>query len=156
MRTFRHSTTLSTLGGIIVIVGALLLIGLPAHLHAIGIGAGQTGPGMGLNSRGFVTFTGDLMCVDCRLDAVRQAQPEAQRLYQFTHQRRPVVILIRQMNDCAIWERIPSARLIVRAQDSVFRPLTIEENIAQEVRLSGLLRNTRTFDLYDVSIHPVS
>jgi len=58
------------------------------------------------------------------------------------------------INERARWEGILglSHQLAVRAQDRLFQKLTAEENLFKEVEITGLLRNTRTLDIGDVTI----
>jgi hypothetical protein len=51
------------------------------------------------------------------------------------------------------WQTITglNKRLLVRADDSVWRKLTAEENHKKDVQLTGLLQNTGTFDVSDLS-----
>ena len=41
----------------------------------------------------------------------------------------------------------------MRAQDRVFQQLAAEENLFKEVEITGLLNNSRTLDIFEVTIH---
>jgi hypothetical protein len=58
------------------------------------------------------------------------------------------------IDERARWESILglSDRISVRAPDSLFRELTAEENLFKEVEIVGLLRNTRTLDIGDITV----
>jgi hypothetical protein len=40
----------------------------------------------------------------------------------------------------------------VRAEDKLFQQLTAEQNLFKEVEVIGLLRNTRTLDMFSVKV----
>jgi hypothetical protein len=47
---------------------------------------------------------------------------------------------------------VSSPYLWVRAKASVLQQLTAEENLFQELEVTGLLRDTRTFDIHTVKV----
>jgi hypothetical protein len=58
------------------------------------------------------------------------------------------------VDERAKWESVLglSDRISVRAPDSLFYKLTAEENLFREVEVVGLLRNTRTLDIGNVTV----
>lgn len=48
---------------------------------------------------------------------------------------------------------VSSPYLWARAKASVLQQLTAEENLFQELEVTGLLRDTRTFDIHEVTAH---
>ena len=44
------------------------------------------------------------------------------------------------------------ARLAVRSRDSLFEQLIAEENMFKEVQITGVVRSTRTLDIFEVTI----
>jgi hypothetical protein len=40
----------------------------------------------------------------------------------------------------------------VRAKDELFQHLTAEQNLFKEVEITGLLRNTRTLEMFSVKV----
>jgi hypothetical protein len=61
-------------------------------------------------------------------------------------------MLVKMVNGSDMWEAPLSPRFSVRSKDSVFQQLTAEENLMKEVEVSGILGNTRTFDVFTVNI----
>lgn len=132
------------------IAAALMLVGLTT-------GAGGQVPGGGLSSfggetRGVVQIRGEVLCAGCSLDEVRKTQPDKHALYQLTHKRGQIVMQVKEINDTRWRSLVWPPLLWVRAKDSVFQQLTAEENLMREVELTGLLRNSRTLDIFVVTI----
>ena len=64
-----------------------------------------------------------------------------------------MVLEVNQVNDSQRWMSLTwPPRIRVRAQDRFFEQLTAEENLLKEVELTGLLSNSRTLDLFAVTI----
>jgi ABC-type branched-subunit amino acid transport system ATPase component len=83
---------------------------------------------------------------------VRKTQPDKHALYQLTHKRGQIVMQVKEINDTRWRSLVWPPLLWVRAKDSVFQQLTAEENLMREVELTGLLRNSRTLDIFVVTI----
>ena len=135
-----------------------ITLGMVAALLLAGITTGAQGfaPG-GLSSfggggRGMTILKGSVLCAACDLDEVQKAQPDAHHLYQLTHKQGQVVMQVRTVNGSDMWESPLSPRFSVRAKDSVFQQLTAEENLMKEVEITGILGNTRTLDIFAVTI----
>lgn len=145
MATFR--TTLIT-----GMAAVLLMAGITTH--ALGQGAPGGVGSFGGESRGVLHMTGTVVCAGCSLEEAQQVQPQANKLYQLTHRQGQIVLEVRQVNNSQRWMSLVwPPRIGVRGQDSLFAQLTAEENLFKEVELTGLLENSRTFDLFAVSIH---
>ena len=60
------------------------------------------------------------MCVECRLEDVHKQHPQAQSLYQLTHQRGRLVMQIDDAGSLRQWQRdTVSDTLHIRAADEV-------------------------------------
>jgi len=118
---------------------------------------GQTGAG-GLSSfggelRGITQIRGEVVCVGCRLDEVRSAEPGEGKLHQVSYQGGQLVMKITWTNEPQRWSALVSSPYLwARAKASVLQQLTAEENLFQELEVTGLLRDTRTFDVYEVTV----
>jgi len=131
---------------------ALLLAGMTTGTHA------QAVPSAGLSAfggeaRGLTAFTGKVICVGCTLTEVQAAHPEQRDFYQLTHRRGQVVMEVQTKREPQVWSYFAlPPRLAVRCQDELFAKLTAEQNLFKEVAVTGLLRNMRTLDMYDVTV----
>ncbi len=115
---------------------------------------GGGGPSFGGELRGITQFRGSVVCVGCSLEEVQAARPHLTDLYELRHEQGRVVMEVDTINERARWENILglSHRVAARAPDRLFQRLTAEENLFREVEIVGLLRNTRTLDIGDVTI----
>lgn len=130
----------------------LLLAGLSPGVYAQAPGGGGL-PSFGGELRGATRFTGKVVCVGCSLEEAQRAQPNAAHLYQLTHKQGQVVMEVNEVSDPQWWSDVVWPPLIsVRADDKLFQQLTAEENLFREVEVTGLLRNTRTFDMFRVKV----
>jgi hypothetical protein len=141
-------------------VGKTLRTGFGVTLLLTGLATsvwGQVGGGgfpFGGELRGITQFRGSVVCVECSIEEVRAADPHLTGLYELRHDQGQVVMKIDTIDERARWESILglSDRISVRAPDSLFRELTAEENLFKEVEIVGLLRNTRTLDIGDITV----
>jgi len=133
------------------LAAALLLTGLTTGAQGFVPGGGA--PGFGIGSRGPTTIKGTVLCSGCNLDEVRKARPDEHKFYQLSHKRGQIVLQIHSINGSEMWDMPESPRLWVRGKDSLFGQLSAEETVMKEVEITGLLSNTRTLDLFAVSIH---
>jgi Domain of unknown function (DUF4398) len=115
---------------------------------------GGGGPSFGGELRGITQLRGSVVCVGCSLEEVQAARPHLTDLYEFRHEQGRVVMEVDTINERARWQDILglSHRIAARAPDRLFQRLTAEENLFREVEIVGLLRNTRTLDIGDVTI----
>ena len=138
-----------------------ITIGVAAALLLAGVTSGARGQvaGGGLSAfggagRGMTIIKGNVVCAGCSLEEARKAQPNEHQLYEFMHQRGQVVMKVSSVNDSQMWGRfIWPPWIWVRAQDRVFQQLAAEENLFKEVEITGLLNNSRTLDIFEVTIH---
>lgn len=117
---------------------------------------GQTGPGgssFGGELRGTTQIKGEVLCVNCRLEEVRGAQPDEGKLYQVSYPGGQLVMKITWINEPQWWTAlISSPELRLRGKASLLQQLSAEENLFQEITVTGLLRATRVFDVYEIKI----
>ncbi len=140
--------------------GKTIRTGVATALMLAGIAAVAKGqvPGGGFGSfggeaRGITQITGKVVCAGCSLDEARKAQPDLPHLYQLTHKRGQVVLQVSEVNDSARFDALAwLPRIWVRAADGLLQQLSAEENLFKEVEITGLLNNTRTLDIFGVTI----
>ena len=140
-------------------IGNIMRTGVAAALLLAGLITGAQGfaPGgtrsFGGESRGMVQIRGTVLCGACSLEEMHAAQPNERKLYQLSHRRGQVVMQIATVNGSAMFAPLAQpSRLQVRAKAEVFEQLSAEENLAKEVEITGMLRNTRTLDIATVTI----
>ena len=141
-------------------IGKTTRTGLGVTLLLAGVATsawGQVGGGgfsFGGALRGITQLKGSVVCVGCSLEEVQAVRPHLTDLYELRHEQGQVVMQMDTINERARWENILglSNRIAVRAPDSLFHRLTAEENLFKEVEIVGLLRNTRTLDIGDVTV----
>jgi hypothetical protein len=153
MQASERRTSMATLSKRIRInvAVALLLAGLTTSAHSQVAGGGLSS--FGGESRGTVQFAGKVVCVGCSLEDVRQAHPHQHDLYLLRHRQGQVVMEVETVNEQPLWNSLTwPPRLWVRAADQLFAQLTAEQNLFKEVEITGLLRNTRTLDVFDVTV----
>lgn len=132
------------------VAAALLLASLTTG--AQGFAPGGTSS-FGGESRGMMQIRGTVLCEACSLEEMRTEQPNVQKLYQLSHTQGQVVMQIATVNGSAMFDPLAQpSRLQVRARAEVFEKLSAEENLAHEVEITGILRNTRTLDIATVTI----
>lgn len=144
------ATFSKTLG--IGVVAALMLasIAVGARGQVPGGGAGSFGG----EGRALMQIRGKVVCAACRLDEVREAQPNAHRLYQLSYKQGQIVMQVTAVNESVRFDALAwPPRLWVRATESLLQQLSAEENLFREVEITGLLNNTRTLDIFAVTIH---
>ena len=125
----------------------LLAGGLSSSAYALG-GFGPFGGEL----RQLTQVNAKVVCTNCRIDEVRKTHPNsAAKLYQLSHTDGQVVIEVTGLNEEHRWRSIVGqAGLFVRSSHALFEKLTADENRFQEIQLTGLLKSTRTFHLYDI------
>jgi hypothetical protein len=128
----------------------LLLASVATSAQSFVPGGGASGFGIG--GRGMTIMKGTILCAGCTLDEVRKAQSDTHHLYQLTHTQGQVVMRVTSVNGSGLWEAPWPPRFSVRAKDSVFQQLTAEENLLKEMEITGMLSNTRTLDIFMVTI----
>jgi hypothetical protein len=105
---------------------------------------------------------GKVLCVNCTVQEVQKASPQhLSDLYTLKKGAQKAVFQVTEIRNAASgresllgrWEAITSLtrRLTLRADESVWRKLTAPENQRREVQLIGLLQNTGTFDVAELT-----
>jgi len=70
-----------------------------------------------------------------------------------THKNGQVVVEVKMVNDSARWSALTwPPRLWVRAENNVFQQLIAEQNVSKDVKITGILNNSRTFDVLGVDV----
>ena len=134
------------------IITALLFGNVATSVYGFvpGVGGNVVGGAM----RSAMQLRGTLVCAQCTLDDVQATQPHRNHLYELTHKQGRIVLEVTQINDPQTPLTLGSPpRFSVRAPDQVFGQLTAEENMFKEVEIIGLLNNTRTLDIFAVTVH---
>ena len=107
----------------------------------------------GEESSGMTQLAGKVVCVGCSLEEVRQAHPHLHDLYLLRHRQGQVVMEVDTVSERPLWSYLAwPPRLWVRADDKLFAQLTAEKNLFKEIGITGLLRNTRTLDVFDIIV----
>ena len=146
MKTLGHTITLS--------IATLLMLGsLSTNARGITVG-GFTGP-TGGESRSLLQLQGSVVCADCSLAEVTEADRRSgKEFYELTHRKGQIVMDLKAVSETRRWNTsLGPRRFSVRAKDSVFAQLMAEENLFKAVEITGVLRNTRTLDMAAVTIH---
>jgi hypothetical protein len=131
---------------------ALLLAGMTTGTPAQAVPS--AGPSsFGGESRGITEFTGKVICVGCTLKEVQAAHPDQQDFSQLSHRKGQVVMEVHTKREPQVWSYFAlPPRIAVRCKDELFEKLTAEKNLFKEVEVTGLLRNMRTLDIFDVTV----
>jgi hypothetical protein len=102
---------------------------------------------------GPMRLRGTVICVACSLEEAQKAQSDTRTLYQLTHEQGQIVMRMSTINNSKNWSLFAwPPQIRVRAQDDLWQKLTAEENLLQEVEITGLLSNARTLDIFAVTI----
>jgi len=134
------------------VTATCLLAGVVTGAHAFG-GVGGTATGIGGGGRYALRITGRIVCTNCSLDEVHKAQPNLYHLYQLTHKNGQAVVEVNTVNNSTRWGTLTwPPRLWVRAQDKVLQQLIAEKNLSKDVEITGILSNSRTFDVLDLEV----
>jgi hypothetical protein len=130
----------------------VLLTGLGTAAVAQGfVGGFSSGYGGGVRSP--LRINGSVMCSNCSLDEVRQAQPQERGFYQFSHKNGRLIFKVASVNDTSTFYALAwPPRLWLSASDEVLRQLSAEENLFKPIGLTGILSTTRTLYVTDVAI----
>ena len=134
------------------VAATVLLTGLGTAAVAQGfVGGFSSGYGGGVRTP--LQINGSVVCSNCSLAEVRQAQPQERGFYQFSHKNGQLVFKVASVNDTSTFYALAwPPRLWLRASDEVLRKLSAEENLFKPIGLTGILSTTRTLDVTDVAI----
>jgi len=139
------------------ILGALVLgVTTPGAWAEQGAGL-LSGAGMTSNPAGQlereISVKGKIVCVECNLEDVQKQHPQAQSLYQLTHQHGRIVMQIDEVDDLRQWQRDTlSNTLHIRAADEVLSQLSNEQIVQKEVQLAGRLGSDHVLDVTGIVI----
>jgi len=138
--------------------GTILAQGVATVLLLISLTTSAQGI-VGRRTAGNVTFTritGQLICMGCSLNEVREAQAGRSHLYELAYEGGKVVIDIQWSDevDQKAWENLAGAfnQLQVRANEAVLQQLTAEKNVLKKFVMSGTLYKDRTLDIDRVTV----
>ena len=110
-------------------------------------------PGFAGSLRGITQIKGKVLCTKCTIDELHKTQPKLSNLYEISHRLGQLVMQVEEVSERSLWRYLTQAPLIrARGEDRFFQQLTAEENLFQEVEITGLLRDTRILDISDVTV----
>jgi hypothetical protein len=125
---------------------AVLLIGIAAGARGQ---VGDGGQAFGVSGTGAIQLRGQVVCTNCYLDEVKRTP----FTYQLTHKHGRLVMNVTWTSNTSRWNRIVwPPQLHVRGEERLIQQLGAEENLMKELEVSGVLGNSRTFDLSEVSV----
>lgn len=139
------------------ILGALVLgVSTPGGWAEQGAGPGSdrgaTANPVGQPERD-ISVAGRILCVECSLEDVRKQHPQAQSLYQLTHQRGRMVMQIDDVGDLRQWQRDTlSPTLHIRAADEVLSELMDAQSVQKDVTLAGRLGSDHVLDITSIRV----
>lgn len=122
---------------------------------AVAVARGQVagGPSSFGPGRGKMTITGSVVCSQCSLEEVRQAQPHEHNLYELSYRRNRLVMKMTTVNETSMFASLAwPPYLAVRGSESLLSRLEAEENLFKEMTITGLLHSARTLDVFDVAV----
>lgn len=115
---------------------------------------GGGGSWVGIDRPAVMRIKGKVFCTDCDVNEVRKAQPRTLRLYQLTYQQGRAVMQVEWVSNPGRWNRVVwPARVWLRGTDALLAKLAAQENLQKEVEITGILSNSRTFDIAEVVIN---
>ncbi len=147
----------------IVLTGLVTILFLAGSFTVAGAQMGRGMGGIGGELRGLTRVKGKVLCTDCSLDQAKDANPDlSAKLYEFTNNHELAVFQllgvgevggIQNPSDLSYWITVTGMdkKLSLRLPETLWTRLTAEENLAKEVELTGMLRNTGTFDVAQVT-----
>lgn len=127
------------------LMAILLVFGVAISAQGFKIGVGSGGDAR------FLRLTGQLVCTECTMDEVKQAQP-AKNLYELQYgANQKVVVSLDWDNEYYRdgWRHLVglSDELWVRAADTVLQQISAEENMFKQFVMIATLRKSRTLDI---------
>ncbi len=140
-------------------LGRTIMVGVAAFLMLVVIAPGAQGQGnlsVGGEFRGVTVFRGKLLCVDCTLQEMRGTLPGRPKLLELRHRAGQVVVQMTWINEGSVWTYFLRPRAWVRGKTSLFQQLMAEENMFEEVEITGIVTKGRTLDMSKVEISPLS
>src|SRR5260221_2110803 len=147
----------------IVITSLVRILFLAGSFTFAGAQIGRGFGSFGGELRGLTRVKGKVLCIECTLDRAKDANPDlSAKLYEFTNNNQLAVFQllgvgevggIQDASDLSYWMTVTgmNKQLSLRLPEKLWTRLTAEENLAKEVELTGILRNTNTFDVAQVT-----
>jgi hypothetical protein len=116
------------------------------------IGVAGSGFSWGPGGAGTMQIRGHVLCAGCSLEEAHQVNPGEPILYQ-PHRQGQLVMTVTWVSAPNRWSRVVwPARLWVRGEEKLLQQLNAEANLFKELKISGILSNTRTLDITAVTI----
>lgn len=134
----------------IALAATVLFSGITPSAYGFIGGSGGWG---GIERATMMRIKGKVFCTDCDVNEVRKARPHTHRLYQLVYQHGRAVMQVEWVSNPRRWNHIMwPARVWLRGADEILSKLAAEENLQKEVEISGILSNSRTFDIAEIAI----
>ncbi len=140
-------------------VGKTIRMGVAATLllagGTVGARGGVTEGGFSFGTEGIgvTQIRGNVICTECSLAEARQARPGRHDLYQLIGKQGRVVLRVSWVSNSERWSHVVwPPRLWVRGEGKLLQQLNAEENLFKELEITGLLSNSRTLDVFRVTI----
>jgi len=127
------------------VAAALLLAGVSTGAQAfMGIGGFPTQENHGL------TLKGSVVCTGCSLADAYNMKSDNARFYQLSSNQGRMVLKVE--GESALWNRLASQQIWVRAESHLLQKLAAKENQAKTIEITGIVSNARTMDVNSVAI----
>ncbi len=132
------------------VAATLLLAGSTVGVHG---GVTEGGFSFGTEGVGVMQIRGNVICAECSLAEARQAWPDRHDLYQLTCKQGRMVMRVSWVSNSERWSHVVwPPRIWVRGEGKLLQQLNAEENLFKELEITGLLSNSRTLDVFRVTI----
>jgi len=114
---------------------------------------GGGGAFVGAEGPSIMRIKGKVFCAGCNLDQVRKAQPGEPRLYQLTYDQGQLVMKVEWVSNPGRWNHVVwPAKVRLRGASTQLLKLVAEENQQKDIEITGILSNSRTFDITEVMV----
>ena len=140
-------------------LGKPIKMGVAAVLMLAGVTVGAQGGvteggfSFGTEGAGVMQIRGNVICAECSLAEARQARPGRHDLYLFIGKQGRVVMRVSWVSNSERWSHVVwPPRIWMRGEDRLLQQLHAEENLFKELEITGLLSNSRTLDVFRVTI----
>ncbi len=129
---------------------ALLLFSGVTNSAQAFLGAGS----VGAEGPAVMRIKGKVFCAGCKLEQARKAHPREPRLYQLTYDQGQVVMKVDWVSNPRRWNHVVwPAKVWLRGANAQLLKLAAEENQQKDVEITGILSNSRTFDIAEVMVN---
>jgi len=133
------------------LAASLLFSGITNSAQAF-LGGG--GVSIGAEGTTVMRIKGKVFCAGCKLDQVRKEQPREPRLYQLTYNQGQIVMKVEWVSNPGRWNHVVwPAKVWLRGTEAQLLKLAAEENQQKEIEITGILSNSRTFDIAEVMVN---